>query len=70
MKVNREKLFIVLGGYLAMNPQNEVAQQHLQKIIDALPDNTVDKIYKFARSDIVSRGNRQISAIKQEMERL
>lgn len=70
MSEKKEKLTVLLGGYLALNPQNEAAHQNLQKLIDILPDKLADEIYEMAKTDIVARGNRQISAIKQEMERL
>ncbi len=66
----QDRFQLLLSSFLLVTVQNESAQQNLQRLIGRLDENTKKAIYNMCKEDLTARGQRQIAAIKQEIERM
>lgn len=63
----KEKLPLMIASFLLI-PQHDTAQQNLMVFINALSETTKLRIYEICKQDLTARAERQILALKQQIE--
>lgn len=62
-----QKLVQYLGGYLLVNQQ---AQVNVQKVVDAMSDDSKERIYAMVTADLSARMKQQRAAIDTQIKEM
>ncbi len=58
----------MLSAFLLIPLDNQTSQQNLQLLIGKLDDATKKNVYQMVKEDLTARGNRQVAAIRMELQ--